>query len=59
VQARPLPEDDPLQRKPDITLAKEKLGWQPKIALRDGLQRTIEWFKSTDLSKYRPPTPNY
>ena len=59
VQARQLPEDDPLQRKPDITLAKEKLGWQPKIALRDGLQRTIEWFKSTDLSKYRPPTPNY
>jgi UDP-glucuronate decarboxylase len=59
VQARPLPEDDPLQRKPDITLAKEKLGWQPKIALRDGLQRTIEWFKSADLSKYRPPTPNY
>ena len=58
-QARPLPEDDPLQRKPDITLAKEKLGWQPKIALRDGLQRTIEWFKSTDLYKYRPPTPNY
>jgi UDP-glucuronate decarboxylase len=59
VQARPLPEDDPLQRKPDITLAKERLGWQPKIALRDGLQRTIEWFKSTDLSKSRPPTPNY
>lgn len=59
VEARPLPQDDPLQRKPDITLAKERLGWQPRIALRDGLQRTIEWFKSTDLSRYRPPTPNY
>ncbi len=59
VQARPLPADDPLQRKPDITLAKDRLGWQPRIALRDGLQRTIEWFKSADLSKYRPPTPNY
>ena len=59
VEARPLPEDDPLQRKPDITLAKEKLGWEPRISLRDGLQRTIEWFQSADLSKYRPPTPNY
>ncbi len=59
VEARPLPQDDPLQRQPDITLAKETLGWQPRIALRDGLQRTIEWFKSTDLAKYRPPTPNY
>ena len=59
IQDRPLPQDDPLQRKPDITLAGEKLGWSPKIALRDGLQRTIEWFKKTDLSKYRPPTPDY
>jgi len=59
VQARPLPADDPLQRKPDITLAKDRLGWQPKVSLREGLQRTIEWFKNADLSKYRPPTPNY
>ncbi len=59
VTARPLPQDDPLQRKPDIALAQEKLGWSPKISLRDGLQRTIEWFRSADLSKYRPPTPNY
>ena len=37
-----LPTDDPKQRKPDITLAKELLGWSPEVALREGLQRTIE-----------------
>jgi dTDP-glucose 4,6-dehydratase len=37
-----LPEDDPKQRKPDITLARELLGWSPEVALRDGLARTIE-----------------
>ena len=41
-----LPEDDPKQRKPVITLAKEKLGWEPKIKLDDGLKKTIEYFKS-------------
>lgn len=40
-----LPEDDPLQRQPDITLAKESLGWEPSIALREGLIRTIEYFQ--------------
>ena len=59
VNERPLPSDDPLQRKPDIGLAKETLGWEPQIPLRDGLSRTIAWFKETDLSLYRPPTPNY
>ncbi|MDD3887313.1 MAG: SDR family oxidoreductase [Patescibacteria group bacterium] len=42
---KPLPEDDPKQRKPDITLAKDKLKWQPKIKLEDGLLKTIEYFK--------------
>ena len=42
----PLPQDDPLQRKPDISLAREKLGWEPKISLKEGLVRTIEYFKS-------------
>lgn len=42
----PLPADDPVQRKPDITLAKKELGWQPTIPLRDGLLKTIEYFKS-------------
>jgi dTDP-glucose 4,6-dehydratase len=40
----PLPEDDPTQRKPDITKARELLGWEPKVDLRHGLQRTIEYF---------------
>jgi len=43
---KPLPEDDPTQRCPDITLAKSVLGWEPKIQLRDGLARAIEYFKS-------------
>lgn len=43
---KPLPGDDPLQRKPDITLAKKKLGWQPKVPLRKGLAPTIEYFSS-------------
>jgi len=42
----PLPQDDPRQRQPDITLAKEKLGWEPVIKLDEGLARTIEYFKS-------------
>ena len=59
IAARPLPEDDPLQRQPDISLAKAKLGWEPSIKLREGLTRTIEWFRSVDLSEFRAPTPNY
>ncbi len=43
---RPLPQDDPLQRKPDITLAKEKLQWEPGTALEEGLQSTIAYFKN-------------
>ncbi len=42
----PLPEDDPLQRQPNITLAKERLGWEPKTQLEEGLARTIEYFKN-------------
>jgi UDP-glucuronate decarboxylase len=41
-----LPEDDPLQRKPDIELAKSKLQWQPKTQLEDGLKQTIDYFRS-------------
>lgn len=40
----PLPADDPKQRKPDIALAKEKLGWEPTVPLREGLAKTIEYF---------------
>ena len=46
----PLPGDDPTQRKPDITLAKRKLGWKPTIELEDGLNKTIEYF-SSELKK--------
>ena len=42
---RPLPSDDPKRRKPDITLAKELSGWEPKVALKEGLARTIEYFR--------------
>ncbi len=59
VNARDLPEDDPLQRQPDITLAKGKLGWEPTVDLKEGLERTIKWFRSIDLSMFRAPTPNY
>lgn len=40
----PLPEDDPLRRKPDIALAKEKLSWEPRIKIEDGLKKTISYF---------------
>ena len=42
---QPLPPDDPKQRQPDITLAKNLLNWEPKVALEDGLQMTIEYFR--------------
>jgi UDP-glucuronate decarboxylase len=42
---RPLPNDDPRQRKPDITLAKSKFGWEPKISLDEGLERMIDYFR--------------
>ena len=56
---RALPIDDPTQRQPDITLAKQHLGWSPTVPLREGLLKTIEWFRSIDVNHYRPPTPNY
>jgi len=43
----PLPADDPKQRKPNIVLAKEKLGWEPKVLLEDGLKETIAYFRKT------------
>ncbi len=56
---KPLPPDDPSRRRPDIRLAREKLGWEPTIPLSEGLRKTIDWFKTIDLDHYRPPTPNY
>lgn len=43
---QPLPSDDPLQRQPDISLAKSKLGWEPKIEIEEGLIKTIDYFKT-------------
>jgi UDP-glucuronate decarboxylase len=54
-----LPADDPSRRCPDISLAKSKLGWEPRIALREGLLKTIEYFRSINIEDFRPPTPNY
>jgi UDP-glucuronate decarboxylase len=59
----PLPVDDPCRRRPDITLARELLGWQPRVGLEEGLERTIGWFAAGirpadyhdhGLSKARP-----
>jgi UDP-glucuronate decarboxylase len=41
----PLPQDDPRQRQPDISLARSQLGWEPKVSLEDGLKETIAYFK--------------
>ena len=54
-----LPEDDPTQRKPDISLAMDRLNWSPTVPLEEGLAKTIAWFRSIDIGTYRPPTPNY
>ncbi len=47
IEFRPLPSDDPRQRQPDITLARETLGWEPRTALKDGLLKTIAYFEET------------
>ena len=49
----PLPQDDPRQRQPDITLAREKLNWEPKMQLREGLTKTIAYFDNVLLSNSR------
>jgi UDP-glucuronate decarboxylase len=54
-----LPVDDPTRRQPDITLAKTHLGWEPRTPLREGLKKTIDWFRSIRWEEYRAPTPNY
>ena len=50
IVSRPLPQDDPIQRRPDISLAKDKLDWQPGVCLEDGLKETIAYFKK-ELSR--------
>jgi UDP-glucuronate decarboxylase len=46
ISFHPLPQDDPLRRQPDVTRAKQVLGWEPKVPLEKGLVRTMEWIKS-------------
>ncbi len=45
IEHRPLPEDDPRVRRPDISRAREVLGWEPRVAFEDGMQRTLAWFR--------------
>ena len=53
---RPLPQDDPIQRCPDITRARQILGWEPRVDLAEGLLRTIAYFDRL-LIEGKPPTP--
>jgi capsular polysaccharide biosynthesis protein len=53
----PLPQDDPVQRQPDITLARERLGWEPRTALDEGLLRTIEYFDELLSASGTSPSP--
>jgi UDP-glucuronate decarboxylase len=53
VTYRPLPEDDPTKRKPDITRARERLGWEPKITLAEGLAHTVAYFRSREAPEFR------
>jgi nucleoside-diphosphate-sugar epimerase len=46
IEFRPLPEDDPRQRRPDTRRAREILGWEPKVSMEDGLDRTCEYFRT-------------
>jgi len=48
IDFHPLPEDDPLQRRPDISLAREVLGWSPRVSFEEGLDRTVDWFRNLD-----------
>jgi UDP-glucuronate decarboxylase len=48
----PLPQDDPRQRKPDISLAKKELGWSPKVDIETGLAKTVEYFRNSLLLSF-------
>ena len=55
IEYRPLPEDDPVQRQPDIALAREQLGWEPQVQLADGLASTIAYFRREEFGEASPP----
>jgi dTDP-glucose 4,6-dehydratase len=50
IEYRPLPQDDPKQRQPDISRARAELGWEPRVDVREGLARTIAYFRSLDAA---------
>jgi dTDP-glucose 4,6-dehydratase len=55
----PLPKDDPKQRRPDITLAKKLLGWEPKVSRAEGLKITLEYFKSLSPEEIEKSVPRF
>tara|TARA_Y100000589_G_scaffold321555_1_gene353114 strand:- start:364 stop:1374 length:1011 start_codon:yes stop_codon:yes gene_type:complete len=54
---KPLPPDDPTRRRPDLTLAHERLDWEPVVPLEEGLRHTVEYLSGLDLDLWDPPTP--
>ncbi|MEE2907611.1 MAG: UDP-glucuronic acid decarboxylase family protein [Planctomycetota bacterium] len=54
---KPLPPDDPTQRRPDLSLARERLDWEPVVPLEEGLGHTVAYLSGLDLSLWDPPTP--
>jgi nucleoside-diphosphate-sugar epimerase len=58
IETRPLPKDDPKVRRPDITRARRILGWEPRIPLREGLAKTVEFFRAMPPERLLPrPQP--
>jgi UDP-glucuronate decarboxylase len=57
LEFRPLPQDDPMQRQPDISLAKARLGWEPRVQLREGLRQTIDYFRKSQFAQVELSSP--
>ena len=53
LELHPLRQDDPTRRRPDITRARDRLGWHPQVAAREGIARTIEWHKQLRETRRR------
>ncbi|CAM9123869.1 unnamed protein product [Sphacelaria rigidula] len=53
---KPLPQDDPKQRRPDISFAKQALEWEPTVPLEEGLKKTIDYFRQLDMRNFKKPT---